>query len=204
MYDAIPSQLSKNATRYSVSSVIPGEKADRVTDIVQMMEESRVANIAYHTNDPNVGLALTKDLQRYKMYASDTGLFITLAFKSKSFTDNVIYQKLLSDKLDANLGYVYENVVAQMLKVSGKDLYYHTILKLDGKGYYEIDFLLSDGSKVSPIEVKSSGYKAHTSLDKFSEKYSSRITHKYLVYTKDLKKDGDTLCVPIYMVPLLP
>lgn len=162
-----------------------------------MMEESRVANIAYHTNDPNVGLALTKDLQRYKMYASDTGLFITLAFKSKSFTDNVIYQKLLSDKLDANLGYVYENVVAQMLKASGKDLYYHTILKLDGKGYYEIDFLLSDGSKVSPIEVKSSGYKAHTSLDKFSEKYSSRIAHKYLVYTKDLKKDGDTLCVPI-------
>lgn len=204
MYDAIPSQLSKNATRYSVSSVIPGEKADRVTDIVQMIEESRVANIAYHTNDPNVGLALTKDLQRYKMYASDTGLFITLAFKSKSFTDNVIYQKLLSDKLDANLGYVYENVVAQMLKASGKDLYYHTILKLDGKGYYEIDFLLSDGSKVSPIEVKSSGYKAHTSLDKFSEKYSSRIAHKYLVYTKDLKKDGDTLCVPIYMVPLLP
>lgn len=110
----------------------------------------------------------------------------------------------MSDKLDANLGYVYENVVAQMLKASGKDLYYHTILKLDGKGYYEIDFLLSDGSKVSPIEVKSSGYKAHTSLDKFSEKYSSRIAHKYLVYTKDLKKDGDTLCVPIYMVPLLP
>ena len=91
-----------------------------------------------------------------------------------------------------------------MIKASGKDLYYHTILKLDGKGYYEIDFLLSDGSKVSPIEVKSSGYKAHTSLDKFSEKYSSRIAHKYLVYTKDLKKDGDTLCVPIYMVPLLP
>lgn len=84
------------------------------------------------------------------------------------------------------------------------DLYYHTITKPDGKGYYEIDFLQSDGSKVSPIEVKSSGYKAHTSLDKFSEKYSSRIAHKYLVYTKDLKKDGDTLCVPIYMVPLLP
>lgn len=204
MYDAIPSQLSKNAARYTVSSVIPGEKADRVTDIVQLMEESRVANIAYHTNDLNVGLALIKDLQHYKIYASDTGLFITLAFKSKSFTDNDIYQKLLSDKLDANLGYVYENVVAQMLKASGKDLYYHTIRKPDGKGYYEIDFLQSDGSKVSPIEVKSSGYNAHISLDKFSEKYSSKIAQKYLVYTKDLKKDGDTLCIPIYMVPLLP
>lgn len=204
LYDAIPSQLSKNISRYTVSSVIPGEKPDRVTDIVQLMEESRVANIAYHSDDPNVGLALTKDLQRYKMYASDTGLFVTLAFKSKKFTDNIIYQKLLSDKLDANLGYIYENVVAQMLRASGKELYYHTILKPDGKGYYEIDFLQSDGSKVSPIEVKSSGYKTHKSLDQFAVKFSSRVAQKYLVYSKDLKKDGDTLCVPIYMVPLLP
>lgn len=204
LYDAIPSQLSKNASRYAISSVIPGEKPDRVTGIVQLMEESRVANIAYHSNDPNVGLALTKDAERYKMYASDTGLFVTLAFKSKKFTDNIIYQKLLSDKLDANLGYIYENVVAQMLRASGKDLYYHTILKPDGKGYYEIDFLQLDGSKVSPIEVKSSGYKAHKSLDQFAEKYSSRVARKYLIYTKDLKKDGDTLCLPIYMVPLLP
>lgn len=204
LYDAIPSQLSKNISRYTVSSVIPGEKPDRVTDIVQLMEESRVANIAYHSDDPNVGLALTKDLQRYKMYASDTGLFVTLAFKSKKFTDNIIYQKLLSDKLDANLGYIYENVVAQMLRASGKELYYHTILKPDGKGYYEIDFLQSDGSKVSPIEVKSSGYKTHKSLDQFAVKFSSRVAQKYLVYSKDLKKDGDTLCVPVYMVPLLP
>ena len=197
-------QVTQNISRYTVSSVIPGEKPDRVTDIVQLMEESRVANIAYHSDDPNVGLALTKDLQRYKMYASDTGLFVTLAFKSKKFTDNIIYQKLLSDKLDANLGYIYENVVAQMLRASGKELYYHTILKPDGKGYYEIDFLQSDGSKVSPIEVKSSGYKTHKSLDQFAEKFSSRVAQKYLVYSKDLKKDGDTLCVPIYMVPLLP
>ncbi len=203
MYDAIPSQLSKNASRYTISSVIPGEKQDRVSDIIQLMEESRVADIAYHSNNPNVDLALTKDLHRYKMYISDTGLFITLAYKSKKFTENIIYNKLLSDKLDTNLGYIYENAVAQMLRASGKDLYYHTILKADGKGYYEIDFLQTDGSKLSPIEVKSSGYKTHTSLDQFSEKYSSRIRYKYLVYTKDLKKDGDVLCIPIYMVPLL-
>ena len=168
------------------------------------MEESRVANIAYHSNDPNVDLALTKDLQRYKMYTSDTGLFVTLAYNSKKFTDNIIYNKLLSDKLDTNLGYIYENVVAQMLRASGKDLYYHTITKRDGKGYYEIDFLQADGSKISPIEVKSSGYKSHASLDQFSDKYSSRTGHKYLVYTKDLKKDSNVLCLPIYMVPLLP
>ena len=203
MFDAIPAQLSKNTSRYKISSVFPGEKQDRVVDVVKMMEESKVVNASYHCGDPNVGLALTKDPEYYKMYAGDTGLFVTLAFKSKEFTDNIIYQKLLSDKLEANLGYIYENVVAQMLRATGKDLYYHTIKKPDGKGYYEIDFLIADGSKVSPIEVKSSGYKAHTSIDKFSDKFSSRILRKYLVYTKDLQKDGDTLCLPVYLTPFL-
>lgn len=125
------------------------------------------------------------------------------SLKERKFTGNIIYQKLLSDKLDANLGYVYENVVAQMLRATGKELYYHTIRKADGKGHYEVDFLIADGSKVSPIEVKSSGYTTHTSLDRFVEKYSSRVQNKYLVYTKDLKKNGNVLCVPIYMVPFM-
>lgn len=204
LFDSIPSQLSKNASRYNTADVIPSERQARLIDTVRLMEESRVADIAYNCTDPNVGLALTKDTQRYKMYVADTGLFVTLAFKSGKFTDNLIYEKLLSDKLDANLGYIYENMVAQMLRASGKELYYHIIRKPDGKGYYEVDFIVPEGSKISPIEVKSSGYKAHTSLDKFSEKYSARIAHKYLAYTKDLRKDGDVLCIPIYMLALLP
>ena len=82
------------------------------------------------------------------MYVCDTGMFVTLAFKHKKVTENVIYEKLLNDKLSTNLGYVYENVVSQMLRTSGNELFYHTIPKDDGKGYYEIDFLLSQGSKV--------------------------------------------------------
>lgn len=203
MFDAVPAQLSKNAARYQVSSILPGERYNRVTEIVRTMEDSKVVNVAYHSNDPNAGMALTKDVQRYKMYVCDTGLFVTLAFKSKSFTDNVIYEKLLSDKLDANLGYVYENVVAQILRSTGRELYYHTIEKEGGKGYYEIDFLLSAAHKVAPIEVKSSGYRTHTSLDRFVEKYSSRTLGRYIVYTKDFQKDKDVLFVPVYMAYFL-
>ena len=94
-------------------------------------------------------------------------------------------------------------MVAQMLKASGRNLFYHTIAKPDNKGYYEIDFLIADGSKVSPIEVKSSSYITHTSLDKMMEKYANRIANRYLVYTKDLQKKSDLLCIPIYMVPFL-
>lgn len=203
LFDAIPAQLSKNVSRYTISSVLPNEKADRVENIIKSMEDTMTTNVAYHSNDPNVGLALTKDLERYKMYVADTGLFITLAFKNKDFTSNLLYNKLLNDKLNANLGYIYENMIAQMLRTSGKELYYHIIPTQDGKKYYETDFLISDDYKISPIEVKSSGYKTHASLDVFCDKYSDRIKNRYLIYTKDLAWGKGILYIPIYMTMFL-
>ena len=64
----------------------------------------------YHANNPGIGMSFEKDAGRYKLFTSDVGLFVTLAFKDKNYTEKVIYNKLLSDKLEANLGYVYESV----------------------------------------------------------------------------------------------
>ncbi len=203
MYDSIPAQLNKNVMRYQVGKVIQKEKVERVVNIVKAMEDSMTVNVAYHSDDPNAGLALTKNEEYFKMYASDTGLFVTLAFMDGDITDNVIYNKLLNDKLSTNLGYVYENVIAQMLRANGKNLFYHTIKNSDGKKYYEIDFVITDKHKISPIEVKSSGYKTHKSLDKFCDKYSDRIMNKYLIYTKDLKRENGVDYVPVYMTMFL-
>ena len=203
MFYAIPGQLNSNATRYQLSSVVEQAKKDRVEEIIQDMEDSQVVMIAHHSNDPNVGLPLHEDSDRYKMYLNDTGLFITLAFRDKDITENVIYQKLLNDKLSADLGYVYENVVAQMLKASGNELFYHTWPTESGKHNYEIDFLLSRGSKVCPIEVKSSGYKTHASLDAFMKKYPERTVQGYLLYTKDMRKDSQILLTPVFMTMFL-
>lgn len=137
------------------------------------------------------------------MFVADTGLFVTLAFWDKKITENIIYQKLLSDKLSANLGYVYENIVAQMLVASGNRLFYHTWPSETSNHNYEIDFLLSRGNKICPIEVKSSGYKTHASLDAFQKKFSKRIGNRYLVYPKDLRKEQDLLYVPVFMTMLL-
>lgn len=203
LYDAIPSQLSKNASRYQVSAAIPGERPDRLISTVKMMNDCMATNVVYQSNDPNIGLALTMDYERFKIYTSDTGLFVTLAFKDKEITDNVIYEKLLSDKLSTNLGYVYENVIAQMLRAAGKQLFYSTIPTADGKKYYEIDFVIPDEHKVSPIEVKSSGYKSHISLDVFCKKYSDRIRNKYIIYTKDIKREDGIDYIPVYMTMFL-
>lgn len=202
LYDSTPSQLSKNVLRYQVNKVVD-KSANKIIDIVNEMEDSRMVNIAFHSDDPNVGLALTKNQEYFKMYASDTGLFVTLAFKDADSTENIIYNKLLSDKLSTNLGYVYENVIAQILRASGKNLFYHTIPFAEGKKFYEIDFVISDKHKISPIEVKSSGYTAHKSLDVFCDKYSDRIMNKYLIYTKDLKTENGVMYIPVYMTMFL-
>lgn len=203
LFDAIPAELNKNASRYQISSVDTHSRADRLMDIIGDMLDSMTVNIAYHADDPSVGMALNKDPNRYKLFLADTGLFVTLAIKDKDFTENIIYEKLLSDKLSANLGYVYENVIAQMLRTAGNELFYYTMPSETSNHNYEVDFVLSKKNKVCPIEVKSSGYRTHTSLDKFIEKYPERVLDKYLVYTKDLKKDKDILMLPVYMVPFL-
>ena len=145
----------------------------------------------------------TKDISRFKLFICDTGLFTTLMFKDREFTENDIYSKLLSDKLGTNLGYLYENGVAQILAANGNELFYYTMMNEVSKHNYEIDFLLARKNKVCPIEVKSSGYKTHRSLDVFTEKYSSRILNRYLVYTKDFARENDIYCLPVYMVPYL-
>lgn len=203
IYDAIPAQLSKNTLRYQVGKAIPDEKVVRTISIIKDMEDSMTTNIAFHSDDPNAGLALTKNEEYFKMYASDTGLFVTLGFMDSDFTENVIYEKLLNDKLSTNLGYVYENVIAQMLKATGKNLFYHTIPYAEGKKYYEVDFVITDKHKISPIEVKSSGYKSHKSLDEFCKKFSDRIMNKYLIYTKDYKRENGMEYIPVYMTMFL-
>lgn len=203
LFDAIPAQLNKNASRFQASALLGGEKSDKILELIAELKDSKTVLVSYNVNDPNAGLSNTRDLSRYKLFLSDTGLFVTLMFKDKDFTENVIYEKLLSDKLSVNLGYLYENIVAQCLTASGNELFYHTIMNEKSKHNYEIDFILSRKNKIVPLEIKSSGYKTHKSLDVFSDKFSDRILKRYLVYTKDISKDQDIFCIPVYMVPYL-
>ncbi len=202
LFMSVPAALSRNASRYVPSSVIGNVADDKMSELLMNLEDSKTVNIAHHADDPNIGIPVSANYDKFKIFLADTGLFVTLAFWDKDFTENIIYDKLLSDKLSVNLGYVYENLIAQMLVASGNRLFYHT-WKKDEKHYYEIDFLLSRGAKLCPVEVKSSGYKAHASLDAFCDKYSARVGSRYLIYTKDLTKDNGTTLLPAYMTPLL-
>ncbi|WP_317300482.1 AAA family ATPase [Allobaculum stercoricanis] len=205
IFEAIPSQLNKKAKGFQTKKVIKSYKVkeDVILSLISELKDSKVVNIAYHCNNPDVGLSASKDLDLYKLYMADTGLFVTMQFKDKDFTDNIIYEKLLSDKLSANLGYLYENAVAQAIVSSGNQLFYYTFTNDKIKKNYEIDFILSKKNKICPIEVKSSNYRKHISIDKFYEKFSNRILKRYIIHTKDISKDKDIQCIPIYLSSLV-
>ena len=203
IYNAIPANLSGNASRYILSSAREGTRSEQVRELIPDMLSSHTVNIAYRANNPGVGMSLEKDIGRYKLFTSDVGLFVTLVFKDKKYTENVIYNKLLLDKLDVNLGYVYENIVAQILIAKGNNLFYYTMKSETSNHLYEIDFLISVGDKICPIEVKSGNYRVHKSLDVFCKKFSNRVRDKYVVHTKDYKWENGIHYIPVYMVPFL-
>ena len=203
IYDSIPASLTGNSSRYVYSSAKKGTRSKQIYRLIPDMLSSYTVNIAYHANNPGVGMALEKDTERFKLFTSDIGLFITLSYKDKDFTENLIYDKLLSDKLDANLGYVYENAVAQILVAKGNNLFYYTEKSETSNHLHEIDFLLSSGTKICPIEVKSGNYKTFKSFDDFCNKFSSRIGEKYIVHTKDYKRENGVTFIPVYMLPFL-
>ena len=203
IYDSITASLTSNASRYIFSNAKKSARGAQIAKVLPDMISSYTVNIAYHSNDPGVGMPLSKNLDKYKLFTADTGLFVTLAFKDRKYTENIIYNKLLSDKMEVNLGYVYENIVSQMLTAKGNQLFYYTMKIGTSNHNYEIDFLISSGDKICPVEVKSGNYRNHRSLDVFCEKYSRRIKDRYVVHTRDYKWENEINYIPVYMVPFI-
>lgn len=203
LYHAVPAQLAKDARKYRITTAIGKRNNTKADELLYELIDSKTVLPCYNSTDPRASLSDTKDFNSYKLYLSDTGLFVTLMFIDRPATENKIYAKLLSDKLPANLGYLYENLVAQMIAASVRELYYHTWEKSGSTHYYEVDFLISDGSKIDAFEIKSSGSGKHESISEFCRKFSQNISKAYLISQKDVGNEENLLLKPFYLVPFL-
>ena len=203
LYHAVPAQLAKDARKYRITTAIGKRNNTKADELLYELIDSKTILPCYNSTNPRASLADTKDFNSYKLYLSDTGLFVTLMFIDRPATENKIYAKLLSDKLPANLGYLYENLVAQMIAAAGRELYYHTWEKSGSTHYYEVDFLISDGSKIDALEIKSSGSGKHESINEFRKKFSQNINKTYLISQKDVGSEENLLLKPFYLVPFL-
>ena len=200
MYKSVPCQLAGKKKHYMITTATGKQKTRKDEERLFELIESGLVLPCYNVTNPSVSLSQTKDMNCFKLYLSDIGLFTTMLFNETQNGIEDIYKKLLSDSLSADLGYLYENVVAQAIKSSGRDLYYHTWRKEGSTHSYEVDFLLTSRNKVIPIEVKSSAVKNHKSIDNFAVKYSKQVGDRFLLSQKDVGKIGTLKLKPIYMV----
>ena len=204
IFDGIPSQLSKKEKKYKLSSISKNARFRNYEDSFIWLNEAMIVNTCFNATDPGIALALSKDNTTQKCYMGDTGLLITQTFMNSSFAENDLYKAILFDKLEINEGMIMENIVAQMLRANGHKLYFYSRSDSSKReNNMEIDFLIAEGNKISPIEVKSGNYRSHSSLDKFTKKFSSKIGTPYILYTKDVMLKDNILHLPIYMAMFL-
>ncbi|MBP5530003.1 MAG: ATP-binding protein [Lachnospiraceae bacterium] len=203
IYESIPGQLATQKKRYMISRATGKRKTKKDLERFSDLLDSKTVIACYNTFNPGITLAQSRDDDTFKLYLSDIGLFTTMIFKASPKTDENIYSKLLGDRLSADLGYLYENAVAQMIVASNRSAYYHTWEKENSTHYYEVDFLLQDKTKLIPLEVKSSATKKHESIDVFCKKYSKNISQAILLSQKDVGHEKTLIFKPIYMLPFI-
>lgn len=203
IFDEIPSQLSKKEKKYKLSSISKEARYREYEDSFMWLNDAMIVNPCYNSTDPNIGLNLNSDYSTRKCYLMDTGLLVTQTFMDGSYTDNEIYKAILFNKLNINEGMIMENIVAQILRTNGHKLFFYSRYDKENKeNNMELDFLIKDKKnikKLAVIEVKSSTYRQHSSLDKFRKKYSERINNSYILYQKDLMVKDGVIHLPIYM-----
>lgn len=204
VFDGIPGQLSKKEKKYKLSSLGEQARFRSFEDSFVWLNEAMIINACFNATDPHIGLALSADNSTQKCYMADTGLLVTHTFRDKKYTDNELYRAILFDKLNINEGMLMENIVAQMFRKRRERLYFYSRSDSQNReNHMEIDFLIAEGKKISPVEVKSGDYRSHSSLDKFRKHFSSITGNSYILYTKDVMIKDGIIHLPLYMAELL-
>jgi len=204
IFDSIPGQLSRKEKRYKLSSLKKEARFRTYEDSFMWLADAMIINPCFNATDPNIGLALSADHRTQKIYMHDTGLLVTHSFQVNKVSNQSLYRSLLFDKLSVNEGMFMENVVAQMFRASGHRLYFYSRSDASNRvNHMEIDFLIARENKMVPVEVKSSSYRKHSSLDKFRSKFKNRIGDSFILYGKDVMIKDEVIHLPIYMAPLL-
>lgn len=208
LFENIPGYLSTHEKKVVLNRIEEGARYAQYDDPLFWLGDSMICNLCYRCNDPNVGLALSKNDAAVKCYMGDTGLLVSLAFSENEISDRRLYKAIMDGKLSLNEGMIYENAIAQMIAASGKKLYFYTRYNAEKhRNDIEIDFLLSNESKtrfrVFPVEVKSSKNYTTTSFASFKAAFSNRVGQSVIVHPKAYSADGEGIRIPPYMVPFL-
>ncbi len=209
IFDSIPSQLNRKEKRFMLSSISKNARMREYDDAFMWLVDAMIVDVCLNSTDPTAGLAMSEESSMMKLYMADTGLLVTMSINAGGTTEEDIYKGLLLDRIGINEGMFAENIVAQALRSTGHRLFFYSrYAKKSDNGEtnrhaLEIDFLVRRGRDVCPVEVKSSKWIRHDSLDRFRSMFGDRTGLAYILCTKDLREEDGFVMLPLYMASLL-
>ncbi len=145
IFKTIPEQLENKNSHFKFSLVDKNARYQNYVDAVSFVSQSMIGNECINVTKPEVALELFADRSNFKLYMGDTGLLVSQIMKSRDKSEEDLYKTLIFDDLGINQGMILENMVAQMLRASGQELYFHEY-RYQAQGQekekkYEIDFV---------------------------------------------------------------
>ena len=209
IFDEIPYSLARHDISFKLAAIDKNARMRDYESAFFWLKDAMICNMCYMSTEPNIGLGINAERLRLKPYFSDTGLLISMIFDENGLADKEIYEKILTDKLEVNLGLVMENAVAQMITASGRKLYYYASNDAEDKNNrMEIDFLIrkrgvTSRHNIIPVEVKSSSHYKTISLNKFIKKFQNYSGAPIIIHTGDYMVKNGIECFPVYMTELL-
>ena len=160
-WNSIPNQLAKENKKFKYSDVKKNSRASYFESTIEWLAKAGLINIIYSVETSKLPLSSFADYSKFKIYFHDVGL---LSCELKIPSGNILSEDALFTDFK---GAFIENFIAQELKTFGlSPLFYWTSNKA------KVDFLISNGYKIFPLEVKSGLSKNTKSLRSYEEKFS--------------------------------
>ena len=193
VYRKIPTFLGKDNKKFQISKVEHGARSREYVGTVEWLISAGIVNACYCMESPELPLKGNANPDNFKIYFGDTGLLI-------GSLDEEAQEDLRENKnFNTYKGAIYENVVAEMLKKQGYDLYFYR----NEKGTLEMDFFVRDADSLVPVEVKATdGMTASLNNLIEKEKYAD-IKYGIKFANKNIGFNGKFYTFPYFLAFLL-
>jgi predicted AAA+ superfamily ATPase len=189
VFDLLPSELSAKNKRFILKNLNEHAKYERYEKSFLWLKEAGVAIPVYNVEEPKVPLRLSECRNLFKLFSNDVGLL------AAQYADG-IQLKILTGDASVNIGAVYENAVAEELLAHGVSPYYY-----NNKRRGEVDFVISLGDRVMPIEVKSGkDYQQHRALNNLMTDYPESLYDAVVLCNGNVEVKEHITYLPIYLV----
>ena len=209
VFNRIPAELARHEKKFVLADLGKDARMRDYDAAFEWLKSAMTVNVAYAASEPTVGLEMRTDVLSLKCYLADTGLLVSMAFDPVTLESEHVHERILHDRLSLDKGMLMENMVAQMIRASGRGLYFYSNAdRANAENRMEIDFLICKPNltrmhNIIPIEVKSSRAYEFVSLGKFRRKFSDQLHEPVVLHPKDLKIDDGIVYLPLYMAGLL-